>query len=139
MAESSTGDARTPVGRDGTSPTPAPPRTVLAVGVLVGVLAAVVGILAALVSRMIWRPESLSVPWGLALGVVASLAVVMAARAVSRGLGFVAAGTWIVATGLVLAGRPEGDYVFAQDWLGLTYLLVATVAVISAAAGGAPR
>ena len=113
---------------------------VVVAGVLIALLSAGVAVLAALVSRMIWRPDPVAVPWGLALGVAASVTVVLVARSVTRGLGLVAAGAWIIATGLVLAGRPEGDYVFAQDGLGLGYLLICTIAVISsAAAGGGPR
>ncbi len=112
----------------------------LAVAVGTGALSLVVAVLAALVSRMVWRPGSFVVPWGLGLSVVASVVVVLVARTYRRGMAFVAAGVWVIATGLVLAGRPEGDYVFAQDGLGLGYLLVAAVAVISAAsAGGPPR
>ncbi len=111
----------------------------VAVAVVTGALSVMVAVLAALVSRMVWRPGAVSVPWGLALAVAASVAVVLVARTYSRALAFVAAGVWIVATGLVLAGRPEGDYVFAQDALGLGYLLVAAIAVISAAAAGGPR
>ena len=112
----------------------------MAIGVGVGVVSAVVAVLSAIVSRMIWRNDVLSVPWGLLLGVMASTAVVVAARAYVEGLAFVAAGAWIVFTGLVLAGRPEGDYLFAQDGLGLGYLALATVAVMGAAAlGRTPR
>jgi hypothetical protein len=106
------------------------------VGIVVGSVAAVVAILAALVSRMIWRNDVVSVPWGLLLGAAASVAVVLAARVYVEGLAFLAAGVWIVATALVLAGRPEGDYLFAQDGLGLGYLGIATVAVMGAAAVG---
>jgi hypothetical protein len=110
----------------------------VAVGIFFGIVAAAVAVLSALVSRMVWRPDSHAVPWGLALSVAASVAVVLLARVFSRGIGLATAGVWIVATGLVLAGRPEGDYVFAQDGYGLGYLLISAVAVISAAAAGGP-
>lgn len=108
-------------------------------GVVVGLLALGVSVLSALVSRFAWRPGPVTVPWGLVLAVAASLSVVLIARAFSRGMAFVAAAGWILGTGIVLSGRPEGDYVFAQDALGIGYLLVGTVAVISAAAAGGPR
>lgn len=112
----------------------------IGVGVFFGIVAAAVAVLSALVSRMVWRPGSYAVPWGLALAVAASVSIVLLARVFSRGIGLATAGVWIVATGLVLAGRPEGDYVFARDGYGLGYLLISVVAVISAAAaGGAPR
>lgn len=109
-------------------------------GVVIAALSSSVAVLSALVSRMIWRPDLVAIPWGLGLAVAASVMVVLVSRMLGRRLAFVAAGTWIIATGLVLAGRPEGDYVFAQDGLGLGYLLVCTIGVISAAgAGGPPR
>lgn len=109
-------------------------------GVVVVLVSAVVAVLAAIVSRMIWRNDVLSLPWGLVLAVAASTLVVLAARTWLDGLAFVAAGAWIVVTGLVLSGRPEGDYLFAQDGLGLGYLGLATVGVMGAAAlGRRPR
>jgi hypothetical protein len=110
----------------------------IAVGVFFGIVAAAVAVLSALVSRMVWRPGSQAVPWGLALAVAASVSVVLLARVFGRGFGLATAGVWIVATGLVLAGRPEGDYVFAQDGYGLGYLLISAICVISAAAAGGP-
>ena len=138
--------AKTPLAGSATRDKPTVTRTsdrrlvhVLA-GIGVGVVSAVVAVLSAIVSRMIWRNDVLSLPWGLLLGVLASTAVVLAARAWVDRLAFVAAGVWIVVTGLVLAGRPEGDYLFAQDGLGLGYLGLATVAVMGAAAlGRVPR
>jgi hypothetical protein len=104
-----------------------------------GACGAVVAGFAALESRIAWRPGTLMLPWGGLLAVGASVAVVLVARTVGRGAGLAAAAGWILGTGLILGGRPEGDYVFAQDTLGLGYLLICTVLVISAAAGGAGR
>jgi hypothetical protein len=112
--------------------------TFAAAALVVVLVSGVVAALSALVSRMVWRPGPLALPWGLLLAVAASVAVVLLGRVLTRGLGFVAAGSWIVTTGLVLGGRPEGDYVFAQDGLGFGYLVLSVVLVISAAAAGGP-
>lgn len=114
--------------------------TLVVLALVVAAMSVGVAALAALVSRLAWRLGDAVVPWGLLLGVAASASIVLLSRAYSRGLGLAAAGGWIVGTGLVLGGRPEGDYVLAQDAIGLGYLLVSAVVVISAAAaGGAPR
>ncbi len=108
--------------------------------VVLAAASAGVGVLSAVVSRLIWRPDFISIPWGLVLGVAASASIVLFGRLLARGLGLAAAAGWIVGTGLVLAGRPEGDYLLAQDGLGLGYLLVSVAAVISVASfGGRPQ
>lgn len=107
---------------------------------MLGVAAIGVAVLSAVVSRFIYRSDQVSVPWGLALGVAASASIVLIGRLLARGLGFAAAGGWIIGTGLVLAGRPEGDYLLAQDGLGLGYLLASVAVVIGVASfGGPPR
>ena len=131
-----------PQGRGG-KPAPEPEasdsRAVLvSAGVFFGLVAGAVAVLSALVSRMVWRQDSVAIPWGLVLGVAASVAIVVLARVFSRGIGLVAAAAWILGTGLVLSGRPEGDYIFAQDVYGLGDLLISAIAVISAAAAGGP-
>jgi hypothetical protein len=113
--------------------------TLAVVAVLVVALSIGVAALSSVASRLVWRPDPVVVPWGMLLGVAASASIVWLARAVSRRMGLVAAAGWIVGTGLVLGGRPEGDYLLAQDALGISYLLISAVVVISVAAGGAPR
>ncbi len=111
-----------------------------ATAVVLGLASVGVAALSGVVSRLIYRTDQFSVPWGLALGVAASASIVLIARILSRGLGFAAAGGWIIGTGLLLAGRPEGDYLLAQDGLGLGYLLASVAVVISVASfGGPPR
>ncbi len=105
----------------------------LAAGVGVAVGSVVVAVLAALVARADFYLSGQVVPWGLALAVAGSVAAVVLARAGGRALGFAAAGGWVIGVGLLLAGRPEGDFVVASDWLGDTFLLLATVAVILSA------
>jgi hypothetical protein len=56
------------------------------------------------------------------------------ARAVGgRLLGIAAGASWLVGIGLVLFWHPGGDYVFASDGLGLTFLLAGPVAVTATA------
>lgn len=113
-------------------------RYAAAVGV--AMLAAAVAVLAALVSRLAWRPTSVvTVPWGLLLAASASAGLVVMAGQLARPLAFLAAGGWLVGVTVVLGGRPEGDYVLAQDWLGLSYLAVATAGVLGCAVRGSKR
>lgn len=99
-----------------------------------------VALLAGLVSRAAWRWSGQLVPWGLVLGVASSAGAVVLARGVSRAAGFAAAAGWVVGLLLLLAGRPEGDYVVAGDGLGEAFLLLATGSVVVTAAWrGAPR
>jgi len=107
-----------------------------AVHLLVAAAALVVAILAAWVSRAVWRPGPLPIPWGLALGVAGSGAAVWLARAAARSLGFTVAAGWIVGLAVLLAGGPGGDLIVIADTLGYTFLVVATGAVIVAAGWG---
>lgn len=95
--------------------------------------ALLIALLAALVSRAVWRWHGQVLPWGLVLGVASSAAAVVLARRIGRGVGFAAAGGWVLGLGLLLAGRPEGDYVVASDGLGNAFLLLATGSVLVAA------
>jgi ABC-type polysaccharide/polyol phosphate export permease len=111
----------------------------LVLALVVAVVSFAVSVLSALVSRMAWRPGTVVVPWGLVLGVVASVSIVYLARTYTRVLGFVAAAGWIIGTALVVGGRPEGDYLLAEDALGIGYLVLSSVPVIGMAAAGGPR
>ncbi|MBA3310491.1 MAG: hypothetical protein H0U28_10650 [Nocardioidaceae bacterium] len=103
----------------------------------VATFAMVVALLAGLVSRVAWRPGGeVAVPWGLLLGTVGSASVVVLARAAGRGIGLVAAVGWIVGLALLMWGGPHGDFAIANDVWGLSFLLVATTAVIAAASWG---
>lgn len=106
----------------------------LATSVVVAVVGAAVGVLSTVVSRLAWRPASyLTVPWGLVLATLASAGFVVLAGRLARPLAFLAAGGWVVGVALVVAGRPEGDFVLASDWLGIGYLAIATAAVLGSA------
>ena len=104
-----------------------------------GLAAAVVGSLlvslcAGLVSRAVWRTGSLTLPWGLLLSIAGSVCVVGLARAIGgRRLGIAAGASWLCGIGVVLFWHPGGDYVFASDGLGLTFLLAGPVAVTATA------
>lgn len=107
-------------------------------GSAVATLSSLVAICAGLVSRGAWRTGALTVPWGLALGVAGSVAVVVIARAFAgRGVGFAAAAGWVGGVAAVLVWHPGGDYLFANDILGVGFLLGATGAVLAAAGWGA--
>lgn len=107
-----------------------------AIATAVGVAAAalLVALLAALVSRAAWRGNGHLVPWGLVLAVASSASAVVLARGVNRVMGFAAASGWVLGLAVLLAGRPEGDYVVASDGLGEAFLLLATVSVLVTAA-----
>ncbi len=108
----------------------------VAAHVVVAVLAVVVAVLAAWVSRAVWRPGPLSIPWGLALSVVGSASAVWLARARVRTLGLAAAGGWVVGLAVMLAGGPGGDVLVIADPLGYAFMFVATGAVVVTAGWG---
>lgn len=97
-----------------------------------------VAVLACVDSRMVWRPgdpdQSTTLPWGLLLGVAASVSVVLLARAVSRQNGFAAAGGWVVGLLGVLVGGRSGSYLIASDGLGYGFLVAASTATVVSAA-----
>jgi hypothetical protein len=102
-------------------------------------LSAVVAVCAGLVSRCVWRPPAISVPWGFGLAVVGSVSLIVVSRLLAgRRAGVVAAGGWLLGVAVVLLWHPGGDYLFANDALGYSFLLGATVAVLVAAAWGGP-
>lgn len=99
----------------------------------------VVAICAGLVSRSAWRPSAVTVPWGLVLGVAGSVSLIVVTRVLAgRRSGLVAVGGWLLGIAIVLFWHPGGDYLFANDALGTTFLLGATVAVLVAAGWGGP-
>lgn len=88
--------------------------------VLLGAYVALVG---AVVHRH--RVELLGVvwPWGLALALVATVAVALAAGQVGRvGATWFALGWAVVVMGQSLS--PRGSYLVAADWLGWAYTLI---------------
>jgi hypothetical protein len=113
----------------------------LVVALVVAAGCLLVAVLSGWVSRAAWRWSGHLIPWGLALGLASSISAVLLARRVSRVLGFAAAAGWAVGLLLLLAGRPEGDYVIANDGLGNAFLFATTGAVVLAAVwqGQGPR
>ncbi len=105
---------------------------------MVVVASVLVALCAGLVSRGVWRTGIVSVPWGLVLGVAGSVAVVVIARIlIGRGFGIIAAAGWVGAIAATLIWHPGGDYLFANDGLGISFLLLATGGVLVAAGWGA--
>jgi hypothetical protein len=108
--------------------------------VAVGAGSLVVGLLVAaaatLVSRMCWRPGSVTVPFGMVLAVAACAAVVLLARSVSRANGFAAAAGWLIGLGYVVNGTSGGGFLVAGDALGWSFLVLGTVASLGTALWG---
>jgi hypothetical protein len=91
----------------------------MAACVVAGVLGFGVGLLGLLVHRDEVRLASVGVPWGVALCLLTSFAVVSAAGAVSGApAAACAAAGWVGCLLLALRGRPEGDYLLAADAVG---------------------
>jgi Family of unknown function (DUF6113) len=106
-------------------------------GVALAVVSGLVAICAALVSRGAWRSSTVTLPWGLVLGVAGSVSLVVVTRlAAGRRPGLVAAGGWLLGIALVLLWHPGGDYLFANDGLGYGFLLGATLSVLLTAGWG---
>jgi hypothetical protein len=111
----------------------------VALGIGLSGLGFVTAPVASLVSRMCWRPELVTVPYGLALAVAGSMAVVVLAGAVSRGFGLLAAAGWILGLGFVVNGTSGGSFIIAGDALGWAFLVLGTVATVGTALWGRRR
>ena len=105
-----------------------PPRSLVAAA-SVALLAAVAGALSSAATALVHHYW-----WGLAWGVVAGVLAVRAlpARWWGRPL-FV--GAWLVVTYVVLAGRPEGDFLVADTVEGYLYLGSGLLLVLVAVTG----
>jgi hypothetical protein len=111
----------------------------VAIGVGIALLAFATAPAAALVSRMAWRPGSVTLPYGLLLSAVASAAVIVIARSVGRGYAFLAAAAWLVALGFVVEGTSGGGFLVADDSLGWSFLVFDTAAVLGTSLLGGGR
>ena len=87
--------------------------------------ALLLGGVVALAAVVVHRADAFGLPIGLVLGVVASLSTAWHLRrstaprlAASYCLG------WLAVLGLVLVGKPEGDFALASDALGYTLMAV---------------
>jgi hypothetical protein len=111
----------------------------VAAGAGLTLVSAVVAICAGLVSRGAWRPNGVTLPWGLALAMAGSVSLVVVTRLVAgRRPGLLAAGGWLLGVAVVLFWHPGGDYLFANDGPGYLFLLGGTVAVLVSAGWGGP-
>jgi hypothetical protein len=99
-------------------------------GLTVAVGGFVLAILAALVSRLAWRPGPVTVPWGLALGVVSAAGVVVLAWGRRPSLRLLAATGWLVGLGYLLAPR-AGEFVLAADGLGWGFIVGPTATIVA--------
>lgn len=120
-------------------PTEPPARRV--VGAVAGRVAAagavgiVTGLAGALAHRHAVRPVGILLPWGLVLTLAAVFVVTVVVGRLIRGPGALGvAGGWAVVLLWLQQTRPEGDYLFAADFLGYAYvfggMLTVAVAVV---------
>jgi Family of unknown function (DUF6113) len=110
-------------------------QAVLAVGA--GLLGVVVGIGGAVVHRHAFRPGGVLLPWGLLLALATAFAVTVAAGRLARGPGaFGVAIGWAVVLLWLQQVRPEGDYVYAGDFLGNAYVFGGMVSLAVAVVRG---
>ena len=106
------------------------PARTLAIRAAFGLAGAVVCFAALVAHRHLWSPAGIELPWGLALSLAATYLVIRAGALLDGGPGgaICAALGWVVVFLYLFNGRPEGDYVFASDWLGYGMLLGGLVA-----------
>jgi Family of unknown function (DUF6113) len=109
------------------------------VGVAVssGAVGVVAGLAGAIVHRHAVRPGGVLLPWGLVLTLAAVFAVTVVAGRLAGGPGALGVGLgWVVALLWLQQVRPEGDYVFASDFLGNAYVFGGMVTVALAVVRG---
>lgn len=81
--------------------------------------------------RHVWSPFGVELPWGLVLSLLTTYLVVRAAALLDgspAGAIWCAIG-WAAALLYLFGGRPEGDYLFASDWLGYGVLIGGLLAI----------
>lgn len=101
------------------------------------VVGAYVCLLGAVLHRQTWWAAGVSWPWGLLVVLALTLLVTSAANGVSRVGGAWFALGWAVAL-LALQWSPDGSYLVASDWLGLSFT-IGGVGVIVLAISIRPR
>jgi hypothetical protein len=102
-----------------------------------GVLGVIIGLAGAIVHRDAVRPAGVLVPWGLALTLATAFSVTLAAARLAHTPGALGVPIgWVVALLWLQQGRPEGDYVFASDFLGNAYVFGGMVVLALAVVRG---
>lgn len=99
-------------------------------------LGATAGLATAVVHRQTLRVSSVTVPWGLLLGLATSYTLIRALSltgASVRGAAGCAVG-WVVMVLVLHDSRPEGDFLVASDSLGYGFVLGGVVVVAFAVA-----
>lgn len=96
-------------------------------------LGATVAVSAVVLHRAVVDLGGFSVPWGAVLGVGGSVVVSLGVGSLTRAAWPVAAYGigWCAAVVLLLAGRPEGDYLVAGDGRGWGFLVGGALAMVS--------
>lgn len=108
-------------------------RLVDLLGLLAGVaLGVVVAVAAVLAHRTAGEVAGVEVPWGVVLAVLGSVAVSLGVGAVTQAAWPVAGYGigWCAIVLLLLAGRPEGDYLVAGDGRGWGFLVGGSLSVV---------
>ena len=95
-------------------------------------LGAVTGVAVGVLAVLVHRVDTVGLPWGMVLAVLASPASSLGLRAAGAGRRALLAygGAWFVAVLGLLSGRPEGDYLVAGDAVGWGFLVLAAGAVM---------
>ena len=116
---------------------PEPVARRVALAGLAGLVGLIVGLAGAIVHRHAIRPADILVPWGLVLALATMFAVTVAAGRLAQGVGAIGVAVgWAVSLFWLQLPRPEGDYLFASDFLGNAYVFGGMLTLIVAVVRG---
>jgi len=100
-------------------------------------LGAAVAVLVLITHRGEVEVLGVRLPAGLVLAVVSSVLPSLVLRGLAGAAGVAGYGAgWCLVVLYASGGRPEGDYLVAGDWLGWTFLALATLGVVIATVRG---